>query len=34
MPFTHCIESDAKTTEEAESNFDGITYGKGASALR
>ena len=34
MPTTHSIESDARTTEEAEGNFDGITYGKGASCLR
>lgn len=31
---THPIEADAVSTEEAFANFDGITYGKGASVLK
>ena len=31
---THPIETDASDTDVAFSNFDGITYGKGASALK
>jgi aminopeptidase N len=31
---THPIVADVKDTEQAFSNFDGITYGKGASALK
>ena len=34
MPFTYSIESVAKTTKEAESKFDGITHGKGATTPR
>ncbi len=31
---THPIEANILSTEEASSNFDGITYGKGASSLK
>ena len=31
---THPIETEIPSTEEASSNFDGITYGKGASSLK
>lgn len=34
QPTTHSIESYVHSTDEAFSNFDSITYGKGASALR
>ncbi len=33
LATTHPIEADVKNTEDAFGNFDGITYGKGASAL-
>jgi aminopeptidase N len=32
--ITHPVESIAKDTDDAFSNFDGITYGKGASVLK
>lgn len=34
LPTTHPIAGDAKDTEIAFLNFDGITYGKGASVLK
>ncbi len=34
QPTTHPIEANVPDTEVAFSNFDGITYGKGASALK
>ncbi|MGC8460429.1 MAG: aminopeptidase N [Candidatus Dormibacteria bacterium] len=34
LPTTHPIANDAPDTETAETNFDGITYAKGASVLR
>ncbi|MBI2373564.1 MAG: aminopeptidase N [Deltaproteobacteria bacterium] len=34
LPTTHPVAGAIPTTEEAFSSFDGITYGKGASALR
>ncbi|WP_444889195.1 aminopeptidase N [Microbulbifer sp. DLAB2-AA] len=33
-PTTHAIQLPVKNTEEAFSNFDGITYGKGGSILK
>ncbi len=34
MPTTHPIASNCQNTEEAEANFDGITYAKGSSCLK
>lgn len=34
LPTTHKIADDVVSTEDAFLNFDGITYGKGASALK
>jgi aminopeptidase N len=34
MPTTHPIEVSVPDTDQASANFDGITYGKGASALK
>lgn len=34
MPSTHAVRSTAADTDSALSNFDGITYGKGAAILR
>lgn len=34
MVTTHPIETPVKNTDEAFTNFDGVTYGKGASALK
>lgn len=34
LPTTHPIEVSVADTNQATSNFDGITYGKGASALK
>src|SRR5438477_10523696 len=34
LPSTHPIVADAPDVETAETNFDGVTYAKGASVLR
>ncbi len=34
LPTTHPIEVSVPDTDQASANFDGITYGKGASALK
>ncbi|MBI4425511.1 MAG: aminopeptidase N [Elusimicrobia bacterium] len=34
LSTTHPIEADVPDTEQAAANFDGITYGKGASSLK